>query len=183
MRNAALLIVILAVGACSLDHVVVAALDDAGSTNPGAVLGLAGGSGLNASAAGSGTSGGSPDQGGTDRFLIGLGGSSVNVQIGADTDAGVTSVLLCSCGAQPTGLCGSDGITYPPSCDDGGTCILPEIACFHACPCLAGESASAEVTSWFSPNCVLATQCAGDAFCLGFSNVTPNPQNCADAGI
>ena len=179
MRNIHLLLGTLAVTACSVDHVVVAALDDAGSADSGGTSGRAGSSGLTTSAAGSVTAGGAQSTGGTDRFLLSAGGSNVNVQIG--TDAGTTQVL-CACQNEPAQLCGIDGVTYPTPCDDGGPCLVPMIACWHACPCVAGEPSTPPVSSWISVDCIPTSPCTGDAMCLTFSNVPPSAQSCPNAG-
>ncbi|HEY3253268.1 MAG TPA: hypothetical protein VGJ91_04945, partial [Polyangiaceae bacterium] len=93
------------------------------------------------------------------------------------------TVILCACQNEQAQLCGSDGVTYPTPCDsDAGPCLVPMIACWHACPCLDGESATPPVTSWISVDCVPTTPCTGDSICLSFSNVTPSAQNCPNTG-
>lgn len=181
MRNTSLLVGAFAVAACSLEHVVVAALDDAGSAGVAGMMARAGSSGLSASAAGSVSSGGGHlSTGGMDRIILSSGGTNVDVQIG--TDAGTTTQVLCACENEQAQLCGIDGVTYPAPCDDGGPCLVPRIACWHACPCLAGEPSSPQVSSWISVDCVPTSPCTGDAICLTFSNVTPSAQSCPNAG-
>ncbi|HKO52186.1 MAG TPA: hypothetical protein VJV79_30975, partial [Polyangiaceae bacterium] len=127
MRNTWRLIGALALAACSVDPVVVAALDDAGGANTGGLSGGSGSSGSSESAAGNGTSGGAYPQGG-DWFIILSGGTTTNVR--TDADAGATTTVLCSCKEGQATLCGSDGITYTISCEDGGTCLPPSVACW-----------------------------------------------------
>jgi hypothetical protein len=166
------------IAACSVDHLVVAALDDAGPANEGGAVGSAGTT--SGSTAGKATWVGSPGQGGMDRIiLIASGGGNVDVRIGAGASGGPPTAVLCACEDEQASLCGSDGLTYPTPCEDGGTCAPPSIACFHACPCLEGESASIEVTSWFPSDCDPATRCSGDVMCLTFGNVTTASQKCA----
>jgi hypothetical protein len=175
MRNMALLIGMFSV-ACAVDHVVVATLDGSGGTNGTNDRGDAGSSGSVPSAAGNVSSGGSHSGGGTDRIILASGGTNVDVRIGED--AGAASYLMCSClGERQAELCGSDGLTYPGSCDDGGTCLPPAIACFHACPCLEDESGAVKVTSWFPETCAATAGCS-DFTCLAFSNVTVDQPNC-----
>jgi hypothetical protein len=193
MRNAALLMGTLLLAACSIDHIVVAALDQAAGANTGGASGAgAGSSGLLASAAGEVTVGGSfpqggtapqggaAPQGGTDRILLTSGGSNVDVRIGAD--AGATSETICSCSGQQTQLCGSDGITYTADCEEGSTCLAPTISCFHACPCLAEEPADTEVITWFPQACAPMAQCTEGFFCMTFTNVTRGEHLCTGSG-
>jgi hypothetical protein len=193
MRNVTMLMGTFVITACSLDHIVVAALEQAGGTNMGGQSGGAGSSGVSATAAGNETSGGSlaqggtasqggpAPQGGTDRMLLGSGGSNVDVRIGAD--AGATSEIVCSCNGQQAQLCGSDGVTYAACEEDAGTCLLPPIACFHACPCLDEEPADAEVITWFWQDCAPMAQCSNGFFCMTFTNVTPDVHICTTDGI
>ena len=182
MRNAISIFGALIVAACSVDHIVVAALDDTGSASTGGMFDSAGSSGLSASAAGTVTSGGSRSAG-PDRIILVSGGTTSDVRI--DSDAGAadasTTEVLCSCDGGQSSSCGSDGITYPTSCDDGGTCFPPSIACFHACPCLEAEPVGAQVTSWFSVDCDPTKQCAGGFICLMFSGAKRQSPNCAPA--
>jgi hypothetical protein len=183
MRSATLLMGTLGVVACSLDHVRVAALDDAGSANMAGAVASSGSSSLSPSAgAGALNSGGAPPQDGEDRFILISGGSTGDVHI--DGDAGTTSEVVCSClGSRQAQLCGSDGVTYPASCDDAGTCLLPAIACFHACPCLAGESANLSAISWFPQDCVSTAPCSDGLICMTFSDLMLDGRaSCADAG-
>jgi len=187
MRNAALLLGSLIIVACSVDHLVVAALDQAGGANVGGSSASAGSSGLATSVAGAVSSGGSQSragaaqggaaaQGGTDRIILSSGGTNVDVRIGGD--AGATSELVCSCLGEQAELCGSDGVTYAAICEDGGACLAPTIACWHACPCLEGESADAGVSSWFSADCADTAPCADGVICMTFNNVTRDMHTC-----
>jgi len=184
MQNATLLVGTLAV-ACSLDHVRVATLDDAGSassSSTGGELAGAGHSNRSASAGGNAlASGGSPPQNGEDRFILISGGANGDVQISAD--AGAKSVVVCSCLGTQAEACGSDGVTYPAPCDDGGACLPPSIACFHACPCLDGETAGSETWFSLSPNCAPTVPCSEGLICLTLSSAPEGElSSCADAG-
>jgi hypothetical protein len=169
MRNTALLMVTLA-AACSANHVLVAALDDTGGAHSGGSIGSAGNSSLSAiggsSPVSSGGSHAAPDAG----IVLTSGGSNVDVRIGED--AGATSVVICACADGQAAFCGSDGMTYPNSCEDGGTCVPPMVACWHACPCLEGESASNETTFWFPEDCAPTTVCEREPTCLTIGYVT-----------
>jgi hypothetical protein len=186
MRNARLLfgtlLGTLSIVACSLEHVRVAALDDAGHANPGGELASAGNSSLSASAsAGGGTlnAGGAPPQGGDDWFILISGGSNVDLPI--PSDASAPSEVVCACLGEGVRLCGSDGISY--SCDGGGACLLPAIACLHTCPCLDGESADGNAIAWFSRECAPSTPCQSGLICTMLSNTTPDgTTGCTDAG-
>jgi len=188
MRNAALLIVILAVGACSLDHVVVAALDDqhaAGAAGAAGAVGAAGAAGAAGAigAAGTGgvvTFGGSSGRGG-DSVTIITGGTGDIFLLGSAGEGGVTSQVRCSCKGQQAQVCGSDGLTYPDSCSDGAVCSPPVIACWHACPCLDGEAGSmgGMVGSvWLPQSCVSTAQCADNRICLIFTDAPFGTQVC-----
>ncbi len=187
MRKVALLIGIHALVACSVDHLVVAALDDAGSAgdaganaagageDTAAAPELAGSAGLNENTSGAGGFGGAPsarETGGAGVLLLTSGGD-VGVFIGGD--AGASSKFVCSCSSNQSELCGTDGVTYdgvnaPSSCEDGGVCAPPSIACWHACPCNPGESSDLDSTmSWFSLDCAGTAQCSGDFTCMAFS--------------
>jgi hypothetical protein len=189
MRNAALLLGTLVTVACSVDHLVLASLDEAVDPNVGGSSASAGMSGLSANAAGDVNLGGSPlggsagldaaAQGGRDRMILASGGSNVDIRISGD--AGATSELVCSCLGTQAQVCGSDGITYA-ACTGEGACIVPTIACWHACPCLAGESADMDMVSWFSMDCAPAVACADGVICMTFSNVTPDQRICTPAG-
>jgi len=182
MRNAILILGALVISACSVDHLLVAALDDADGGSAGGMINHAGSSGESANAAGNVASGGSRS-GGMDTIILISGGATSDLQIESDAgvDPNAATKVLCSCDGGQTSLCGTDGITYPTACEDGGTCFPPSVACLHACPCLAGESASG-VTSWFSVDCDPTHQCAGGFICLMFRNASSEPSNCAPAG-
>jgi hypothetical protein len=189
MRNTALLLATLVTVACSVDHLVLAALDEAGGANAGGSSAGAGSSGLSAGAAGNVSAGGSQTdsaaarggsaQGGMDRIILGSAGGNVDIRIGGD--AGATSQLVCSCLGTQAEVCGSDGVTYAAGCEDAGDCVLPTIACWHACPCLAGESAEPDTASWFSLDCAATAPCADGVVCMTFSNVTPDMHTCTTA--
>jgi hypothetical protein len=196
MRNVASLLGTLLLVACSLDHVVVAALDAAGAGNVGGSSESAGGAGLSASAtdhdpsggarpsgggAQGGSAGGGIAQGGTDRIILGFGGSNVDVRIGGD--AGSTSEIVCSCLGEQAQLCSSDGVTFAAGCEeDAGACLAPTISCWHACPCLEGESANTRVSSWFPADCAPTAQCADGPVCMTFTNVTHDVHICTTTG-
>lgn len=187
MRNLAMLIGVHALLACSVDHLVVARLDDAGSAgaptagagedSAGApdLAGSAGSAGLNENTSGASGSAGTPSTGaaGDAGVLITSFGGDVGVLIGGD--AGASSQFICSCLSNQSELCGTDGVTYDgvnlqSSCEDGGACSPPSIACWHACPCNPGESSDLNsTTTWFTPDCAGSAQCTGDFTCMAFS--------------
>ena len=183
MRNTALSLGIMIVTACTVDHITVAALDEmsaAGAAASGAPAGGAGSAGAsgNAGSGGAVPSAGAQPEGDAGRGLLTSGGSA-----GSDLlrnlagEGGVTSELRCSClGQQQPQFCGSDGITYPIECSDGGTCLPPSIDCWHACPCLPSDQ-DAGTVSWFSVDCVPMTQCTEGVVCMMFSNVSPDTQS------
>lgn len=181
MRNAALLVAVCALTACSLDHIVVAALDDvnaggtagadAGRSNPGG-----GGTAGAASPAGSGgaIAGGSQITGAAGRDFFGFGGVDGTTIIGSTiAEAGGSSVVRCSCLSRQAQACGTDGITYPTDCD-AGNCSPPAIACLHACPCLDGSGGSADTTSftWVPAECVSMARCTDGVVCMTFTDGT-----------
>ncbi|HET7543415.1 MAG TPA: Kazal-type serine protease inhibitor domain-containing protein [Polyangiaceae bacterium] len=189
MRDALFSLGFVMVSACSLDHVVVATLEDssAGASSAGAagsaMAGRAGSAGAPPSASSAGmpaavgataessagsvssASGGSIERG----MLPSLGGAG-----------GAGTALLCSCLEQRVEVCGSDGVTYPNECSDAGLCFPPAIACWHACPCLDAELAAGAggttATRWFSSDCVSDNPCTGDVVCMMFSNVDRDAQ-------
>ncbi|HYP88883.1 MAG TPA: hypothetical protein VEQ59_12030 [Polyangiaceae bacterium] len=186
MRDALLSLGFVVVSACSLDHVVVATLEDTGAS--AASAGAAGSS--SASRAGSAGalvsagSAGTPAAAGVSaeagRASIASGGSAERGMLPNPGGAGGSSaVLLCSCLDQQLSVCGSDGVTYPTECSDAGPCFPPAIACWHACPCLDAEldaGAAGVTTSWFSPECVSDNPCPSDFVCMTFSNVDREAQ-------
>jgi len=188
MRNAAFLLGILVVTACSIDHITVAALDDAGTPSAGMADSLAGSAGSAGSAGTSGSAGnggvfaaaGAEPEGEAGRVSIAAGGSTQDgVLLSQAGEGGTTSELRCSCLGQPKPqFCGSDGVTYPIECSDGGTCLPPSVDCWHACPCLAGDTGAGATTSWFSLDCVPSTQCAEGVVCMTFTNVSPEARIC-----
>lgn len=179
MRIAALIFGVFTVAACSLDHVVVAALDapsagrsaGGGSGAAGAGSGAAGGeSGVagaiaNASGGGRATLSGSAGQ--NDTVDTTNGGAAAGDSSRNSADGGVlSSRVFCACLSHEGGqLCGTDGITYPTECEDGGACLPPAIDCFHACPCLDNEPDGGVTTSLFPQDCVPMTECSGDVVC------------------
>jgi hypothetical protein len=195
MRDALLLLGLIAVTACSLDHVVVAALEDGGvnGSSAGDASSSRAGSAAsaeapaNAGSAGTRASPGLTAEGEAGRASTAAGGSADRgVLLTAAGAGGVTDKLLCSCLDQQLEFCGSDGVTYPTECGDAGPCFPPAIDCWHACPCLDPElDAGADVTSttsWFSPDCLPSTPCTGDSICMMFSDVDNDAQTiCATA--
>jgi len=180
MRNIALSIGII-VTACSIDHLTVAALDDSNAAGTSA-------SGSPAAAAVSGSAGsggvvtfaGSSSGGAAGSVLLVNGGAAGSHLIGdLAGEGGLASELRCSClGQQRPQFCGSDGITYPIECSDGGTCLPPSVDCWHACPCLAGEADAGTTTSWFSVDCAPPAQCTEGIVCMSFSNLAPDMGTC-----
>src|SRR6188768_2552717 len=179
MRDALLLLGFVAVTACSLDHVVVASLDEsrAGSSNAGqfgrAASASAGSGGalVTAGSAGALAVAGSTVESEAGRVSLALGGSGGNGLPQATAGAaGLTTAVLCSCFGQQTEVCGSDGVTYPTECSDAGPCFPPAIACWHACPCADPElnagAGGSGTTSWVSPTCVSPTACTGNLICM-----------------
>ena len=180
MRYSAWLIGTMIFTACSIDHVTVATLDDEAAGAPAsdattASAGLAA-TGLSAGAGGVASSGAVQPEGAAGRVLLDNGGSAGSIfLLGSAGDSGVSSVTRCSCLGEKPQFCGSDGLTYPMDCGDGGTCLPPSVECWHSCPCLVGE-ADAGVTSSFSADCAPPAQCNGDVVCMTFTNVSPNAQ-------
>jgi len=188
MEKSALLLGLFAITACSLDHVVVAALDDAGAA--GAFADGAGGSMTNerqadpgAGAGGVAASGGSRALAGAGASSITLGGAVGSVLLEAGGAAGATTEIRCSClGQQPAEVCGTDGLTYPTECSDAGPCFPPAIDCWHACPCLDAGSDGMGQATWFPLDCVASAQCSDNVVCMKFSNVVSDGQTlCATA--
>jgi hypothetical protein len=183
-RASTLLLGFIAVTACSVDHLLVAALDDmsaAGSSEGGAdgsltAVGNEGGGGALVGSGGTAAFGGarSAAEGGGDSFILG-GGSSV--LLGSAGAAGDGTEFRCSClGQQPAQVCGTDGLTYPIECSDAGPCFPPAIDCWHACPCLdAGLDGMGEAT-WFPFECAATAHCSGNIVCMKFSNVVSDPE-------
>ncbi|HEY0469956.1 MAG TPA: hypothetical protein VGC79_37475, partial [Polyangiaceae bacterium] len=123
------------------------------------------------------TSAGAPSEGDAGRVLIATGGANgSDILRNLAGEGGVTSELRCSClGHASPQFCGSDGITYPIECSDGGTCLPPSVDCWHACPCLAGDDATG-TTPWFSVDCLPTTQCTDGVVCMTFTNVSRDTQ-------
>jgi len=186
MRYTALLIGFYATTACSLDHVVVAALDSAGSGgSPSAVAGEAStaGAGGTAGALPGAGSGGSAFSGGGS--AVGdAGGGSLAAGGVVDTpligtiigDGGGASVTRCSCLGGTSDLCGTDGITYSTECANAGTCFPPGIACWQACPCPvgAGGNSALAVSEWFPKECASSAHCNEGMICMTFDSGTFN---------
>jgi hypothetical protein len=180
MRKALFVIGMLAVAACSVDHVVVAALDDASGGSPaggdaGAAGADSGGQAGDRSADTGGVGfGGAPASGGS-AGIVGIlitstGGFGADNAAGA---AGANSIVVCSClGDEVALVCGSDGITYPASCGAGIDCP-PAIDCWHACPC--DDPPTSTGTRLFPPECA-PTLCAGDVVCMTYTNATRDMQ-------
>jgi hypothetical protein len=193
MRNTALLLGFVGITACSVDHIVVAALDNVSAA--GAFAAGAGGStaagGEGARPADAGASAGLGGEvalgGGGSRGEAEAGGFSITwggavgsaVLLDAAGAGGATTEIRCSClGQQAAQVCGTDGLTYPAECGDAGPCLPPAIDCFHACPCLdAGVGGMAEA-SWFPLECAATAPCS-DVVCMMFSNVRDTPTLCA----
>jgi len=174
--------------ACSMDHVVVAALDVAGAggmttASAGSSQGGSAGKAAAATSAGSAplagaggvlTTEGVPQLGDAGRVLIASGGSLGTIIIG---DAGATSLTACSCLGRSTEFCGTDGVTYPTDCSDAGPCAPPAIACWHACPCLDGgvENTGGQAsTQWFALGCLSSAHCSDGMVCMTFDNAEFN---------
>lgn len=191
MRNTALLLGILVVTACSIDHVMVAALDEAsaagapagGASAGGASLGGAGSAGARANAGAGGVviAGASQSESDAGRVLITTGGSAGTDELrNLAGEGGVGSELFCSCLGTKSQFCGSDGVTYPVECADGDVCLPPAIDCWHACPCLT-DDAGVGTTSWFSLGCV-PSECTDGVVCMLFTNVVPDHTICTTTG-
>jgi hypothetical protein len=189
MRNAAWLVGVIGVAACSFDHIVVASLDEAsagtgnsaGTTPAAPPAGLVGG----APSAGTGGTAGSPlarTEGDAGRVVIASGGVVDSPVIGTIIgDGGGASVTRCSCtGGSTSELCGTDGITYPTECPDAGPCIPPGIACLQACPCPDGgvESAGTTTFTWFPEECVSTAHCTEGMICMTFRDADITPTAC-----
>jgi hypothetical protein len=176
MRNYAVLIGITIVVACSVDHVTVAALDDAsageGWGGASAADPTRNGPGFAGAETGGGAaSAGRSSDGGAGSVSIGTGGDPLS----AAGESGGISFTRCSCLQEKTRICGSDGVTYPSQCDEGDVCLPPSVDCWHACPCLPGEQGTGTgVTSSFTADCLPPTPCAGDVVCMTFTNVSPD---------
>jgi len=202
MRNAMLLMGMLAGAACSVDHVVVATLDkpssvssteggaaDAGAgsgdrthtggVGSGATGGSAGSSGASQITGGVATSGGSVS-GTIDSFVTTSGGTAPVIRIGDLAGAGGgASELVCSCLDDASFVCGTDGVSYTSCRGDG--CVVPTIACWHACPCLDGEPDPMAVTSWFAADC--PSRCSRGVICMTFtSDTSAVSTSCATPG-
>jgi len=163
MRNSALLLGIIAT-ACSIDHVVVAALDGAAGNNLGGAPGGAGSANLSANAGGGVLNAGGTRSEVNPGVMLTSGGGNVDMPIGGD--AGTSNVTVCACVGDQAQLCGTDGVTYTRSCGDAGTCELPTVACWHACPCLEGESANTDMAIWFPQDCQPDARCSDGFTCV-----------------
>ncbi|HYP75035.1 MAG TPA: hypothetical protein VER12_03735 [Polyangiaceae bacterium] len=191
MQYSALLFGSLALIGCSLDHVVLAELDQAGAA--GALAGAATSSPI--AVGGSANTSVSAGTGGLMMAAIQAAGEAGQLQFASGGavqngaarssagEAGAFSELRCSClGGQQGQLCGSDGITYPAECSDAGPCIPPAVACWHACPCLATDAEGVGTTTWFPPDCVAATECRDGVVCMMFTDISPDsPSACSTA--
>lgn len=168
MRNVALMLGALSAAACSVDHLVVAALDAPSAGRSAGGESGAAGAGANANANTNGgslaTSGGSAGQGGNVDTTDGAGAAGDGSQALAG-DGGASSRKFCACLSNEASFCGSDGITYPTTCEDGGPCFPPAIDCWHACPCLDNEPQGGVTTSIFPSDCAPVTPCSGDKVC------------------
>lgn len=186
MRNAALLLALCALTACSLDHMLIAELDEVGTggASAGGTSRVSAGGMGGAGAAGSTPSAGSGGvvalggaQAGGEAGWVSLasGGFGGTILIGVVIPAaGATSETRCSCLSRQQEACGTDGITYPTTdCGDAGSCSPPEIECLHACPC-NGDSASFNVDSftWLPVDCVSMARCADGVVCMTFTGST-----------
>jgi hypothetical protein len=176
MRTYAVLMGRTIAAACSVDHVTVAALDDAsGGEGWGGVPAAdptAGGAGFadpSAETGGVAASGAWPSDGDAGSVSSTTGGEPLSV---AGAGAGI-SFTRCSCLEEKTQFCGSDGVTYPIECAEGDVCLPPSVDCWHACPCLPGEQGTG-VTSSCTVDCTPTTPCAGDVVCMTFTNVSPD---------
>jgi len=183
MRNVAILVGIHALAGCSLEHIVVAALDESGGGGAAAEAGTtnaarAGAASLFASAGagGLGAAGGALPEGDAGRVSITSGGVVDNTVIGTLIAAGGDAQMHCSCLGHQAQVCGTDGLTYPRDCGDAGTCAPPEIACLNACPCLDGglDNGGSSDFFWFPKDCVPMAQCSEGVVCMGFSDGTLN---------
>lgn len=183
MQHTLCLIGLIAVTACSLEHVVIAELDEAvaGSSpmaeagRPTFTVGGAAGAAPSAAFGGTVASGGSPSSGDAGWVSISSGGVD-NTVIGTFTDGGGASEVRCSCLGGEQQACGTDGITYPTDCGDAGPCVPPAIACLHACPCFDTDASSggAPSLSWFSIDCVSTARCSEGVICMSVTNATPD---------
>ena len=175
MRNAALILGVVAVAACSVDHVVVAALDPPSAGRAAGGGSGAAGSSVSAGTGGSVTASDAAGQGGRLDTANGGGAAGDPSQI-LTGDAGASSRTFCACLSTESHVCGSDGITYPTPCEEGGLCWPPAIDCLHACPCLANEPDGGVTTSLSPGDCVPMTPCSGDKICWILTNAEAEQQ-------
>jgi len=188
MQKAMWLVGFVTLTACSMEHVVVAALDGAGAggalaTSAGSTPGGSGGSASAQTSARSPTIAGGggvvttedfPQVGGAGRVFIASGGGAGTIFIG---EAGGTSLIACSCLGRSSEFCGTDGVTYPTDCSDAGPCAPPAIACWHACPCLDGgleNTGGQAATQWFALDCGSSARCSDGMVCMMFSSAEFN---------
>ncbi len=161
---------------------------DAASESGGTTT--AGGSG-ESGAAGAGGSVASVDSGADPGVATSIGGISTGISIGRGgagaggsnddlASAGAPDfgeAMICSCLGDSAQACGVDGVTYDSDCGESGTCLRPEIACWHACPC-ADDKTSDPATLWFIPEC--DGGCRDGASCFVYSRaLMPVPTGCA----
>lgn len=184
MQSAASFTVLFAITGCSLDHVVVAALDDVSAAGSMATTtAAAGGGAANAGSGGEAVSGRSPTSGTGGTVWIVSGGSGGSVSIGSSTaEPESGSETRCSCLGQTREVCGTDGVTYPTACGDAENCMPPGIACLQACPCGDENVGSAGVAafSWFPASCVTTARCREGVVCMSFSDreLSSTPPSC-----
>jgi hypothetical protein len=197
MRNTMLLSFGLVAAACSADHVTVATLDPPDTMSSAGVGGTAGASATGGDSARPQDTGGAGSGGDSFTFAgksttsvstggaitsssgpEALGGGALNTAGSVDDGGEVagagnfTGQLVCTCLGQSSSVCGSDGNTYDANCGAGDDCLPTEIACWHECPCLVGESDSMAMTAWFPRACAPPGGCGGDVgfVCSVYSN-------------
>ena len=182
MRNGAQILGVVLVAACSVDHVVVAALDapsagrSAGGESGAAITSV------NAGAGGSLTFSDAAGRGGS-VAMVSSGGRAGDPSQTLVGDAGTSSRRFCACLSNDSRVCGSDGITYPTPCEEGGVCFPPAIECWHACPCLQNEPDGGVTTTLYPSDCAPTTQCSGDVTCWFLTDAAADQQPpCTPAG-
>lgn len=197
MRNAVLLVGFVCITACSLDHIVVASLDDTSSGAPSMTVAGSASAGAGAGTAGSGGLGGNAASGGSGGVIASAGARATNETPGDSFstggitttftgtnlgDAGAASEIRCSCLGSSSYVCGTDGVTYSAACVDSGACTTPGIECLQACPCPESGvgGAPTSVPTLFTIECAATAHCSEGVICSKFSSVTFNdaPTDC-----